>query len=78
MTVIAYYVPHNQGIAAGIITGPRFDSGSDLVDLYEVDASIKSFNAVAEAEAWLDQEAGDELELQEVPGGLRSTINDTH
>jgi hypothetical protein len=51
--IVAYYVPHNEGVESGIIDGPGFDSGFTLVDLYEVDASIRSFDTREEAEAWL-------------------------
>jgi hypothetical protein len=51
--VVAFDVPHNEGLEQGIITGPGFDSGTALVDLYEVDAQIKSFATVEEARDWL-------------------------
>jgi hypothetical protein len=51
--VVAFYVPHNEGVETGIIDGPGFDSGTRLVDLYEVDGEIASFATKEEAQAWL-------------------------
>jgi hypothetical protein len=53
--VVAFFVPHNDGTEKGIIDGPGFHSGATLVDLYEVDAEIASFETREEAEAWLDK-----------------------
>lgn len=50
--VVAFTVPHNEGLEWGIIDGPGFDSGLSLVDLYEVDAQIRSFATREEAEQW--------------------------
>jgi len=51
--VVAYYMPHNDGVESGILDGPGQDSGLDLVDLYEVDGVIKTFANRAEADEWL-------------------------
>lgn len=55
--IVAYFVPHNDGVEFGIITGPGFDTDISLVDLYEVDATIKSFDGdgtdLWEATTWL-------------------------
>lgn len=58
--VVAYFIPHNDGVQGGIINDPGFDSGLSLVDLYEVDGSIESFDDHEQAEAWLKKKfAGD-------------------
>jgi hypothetical protein len=78
--VVAFRVPHNEGLIAGIITGPEFDTGTDLVDLYEVDATIKSFATEDEARAWLlgDEELAEfeELDLEPVSGGFLAKQGD--
>lgn len=77
--IVAFHVPHNEGVQAGIITSPGFDSETSLVDLYEVDASIKSFDTLAEAQDWLKEvyENDDEdLDFTEVPGGLVASKSD--
>jgi hypothetical protein len=51
--VVAYYMPHNDGVESGILDGPGQDSGLDLVDLYEVDGVIKTFANRTEADEWL-------------------------
>ena len=56
--VVAYYMPHNDGVETGILDGPGQDTGTDLVDLYEVDGVIRTFSDKAEAEAWLAQKRG--------------------
>ena len=53
--VVAYYMPHNEGVESGILDKPGQDTGLDLVDLYEVDGKIATFNNKAEAEAWLEE-----------------------
>lgn len=52
--VVAYHVPHNDGVESGVITESGFDSGTSLVDLYEVDATIRSFDSEDEACVWLN------------------------
>lgn len=52
--VVAFDVPHSEGVEQGIIDGPGYDVDG-LVDLYEVDASIKSFATKDEAETWLSK-----------------------
>ena len=51
--VVAYYMPHNDGVESGVLDRPGQDTGIDLVDLYEVDGIIKTFNDSKEAERWL-------------------------
>jgi len=51
--VVAYYMPHNDGVESGILDQPGQDSGLDLVDLYEVDGVIKTFATRPEADVWL-------------------------
>lgn len=69
--IVAYRVPHNEGVEMGIITGPGFDSGTNLVDLYEVDAKVQSFETLDQAIDWHEEEdAEGKLEWESVPGGL--------
>lgn len=51
--VVAYYIPHNEGVESGIFDKPGQDTGLDLVDLYEVDGMIKTFNNREQARLWL-------------------------
>ena len=51
--VVAYYFPHNDGIEVGILTESGQDTGTALVDLYEVDGAIRTFAERVDAEAWL-------------------------
>lgn len=51
--VVAYHFPHNDGIEYGVLDAPGQDSGHSLVDLYEADGSIRTFETRAGAEAWL-------------------------
>jgi hypothetical protein len=53
--VVAYYMPHNEGVESGILDKPGQDTGLDLVDLYEVDGKVATFRNKAEAEAWLQE-----------------------
>lgn len=52
--IVAFYIPHNDGVEAGLITEAGFDSGTRLVDLYEVDGEIRSFETKEEAQEWLE------------------------
>lgn len=69
--IVAFHHPHNEGLEAGIITGPGFTSGNALVDTHEVDASIASFDTEAEARTWLRDQlaAGEQLNLVPTQGG---------
>jgi hypothetical protein len=61
--IVAYYFPHNEGIESGILTEPGQDTGTKLVDLYEVDGQIKTFNTWVEANEWLQSKLnGDVME----------------
>ena len=51
--VVAYYMPHNEGIETGILDTAGQDTGLDLVDLYEVDGQIATFATRPEAKEWL-------------------------
>ncbi len=53
--VVAYDVPHNDGREQGILDGPDQDTGHALVDLYEVDAQIRTFVNRRAAQNWLDE-----------------------
>ena len=57
--VVAFYVPHNEGVVTGIIDGPNQEGGSDLIDLYEVDMQIRSFSTRRAAEQWLSTHLND-------------------
>jgi hypothetical protein len=56
--VVAYYMPHNDGVESGILDTPGQSTGTDLVDLYEVDGQIRTFENRAEAEEWLTKKIG--------------------
>lgn len=64
--------PHNEGCVTAVITGPEFDSGSLLVDAYEVDATLKSVATMAEVNlALADMDGVPSTEgFETVPGGL--------
>lgn len=51
--IVAYHFPHNDGIEYGVLDAPGQDTGLNLVDLYEADGSIRTFETRADAEAWL-------------------------
>jgi hypothetical protein len=53
--VVAYFMPHNEGIEQGILDQPGQDTGLTLVDLYEVDGVIRSFADRDEAVKWLEK-----------------------
>ena len=52
--VVAYYMPHNDGIEFGIFDKPGQTTGANLIDLYEVDGEIMTFNDMTEARQWLN------------------------
>lgn len=51
--VVAYYMPHNDGTESGILDKPGQDTGLDLIDLYEVDGKIATFDNAEQARTWL-------------------------
>jgi hypothetical protein len=53
MMVVAYYFPHNDGTEYGIFDEPGESTNLTLVDIYEVDGVIRTFETVSEAETWL-------------------------
>lgn len=70
--IVAYYIPHNDGVEAGILTKSGQSTGLTLVDLYEVDGEIRSFETLEEADAWirghsLDPNQPDPTEIFEEP-----------
>ena len=68
--VVVFYHPHNEGTVFGLITGTGFDTGTALVDGYEVDATIKSFDTEDEAREYLiDEHDADLSMLESVAGG---------
>lgn len=54
--IVAFHIPHNEGIVYGIFTKPNLDTGLLLVDLYEVDGQIKTFENVDQARDWLAED----------------------
>jgi len=52
--VVAFFMPHNDGVEADLITEAGYNSGTELVDMYEVDGVIRSFANEAEARQWLN------------------------
>lgn len=52
--VVAYWMPHNDGLETGVMDQPGQTTGLDLVDLYEVDGQIRTFADRTEAEQWLE------------------------
>lgn len=71
--VVAYHIPHNEGIEYGIFTEPGNSTGLTLVDLYEVDGQIQTFETVEEAEMWLNEE-----HVRGVPGPGHVEPNKLH
>jgi hypothetical protein len=53
--VVAYFFPHNEGVESGILDKPGQDTGLSLVDLYEVDGEIRTFDDRSEAVTWLEK-----------------------
>src|ERR1700722_5278724 len=51
--VIAFHVPHNEGVVYGIFTKPGLDTKLTLVDLYEVDGRLQTFENFDQALEWL-------------------------
>jgi hypothetical protein len=82
--VVAYHVPHNEGVEYGIFTKSGQDTNLTLVDLYEVDGRIRTFDTVEEAQEWLrtyglDEVTPDQLFRTENIGGyLCATCSNTH
>ncbi len=56
--VVAYYMPHNDGVEKGILEKPGDNTGLTLVDLYEVDGEIRAFETWSEAMNWLADKGG--------------------
>lgn len=53
--VVGFHFPHNEGVVYGIFTEADQDTNLLLVDLYEVDGRIRTFNEMTEAQQWLGQ-----------------------
>jgi len=51
--VVAFHVPHNEGVVYGIFTKPGLDTKLTLVDRYEVDGRMQTFENVDKALEWL-------------------------
>jgi hypothetical protein len=56
--IVAYYISHNEGVEHGILENPGDATGSECIDLSEVDAEIQAFATKAEALAWLNMQPG--------------------
>lgn len=54
--VVAFHFPHNEGVVYGIFDRAGETTNLSLVDLYEVDGQIQTFETVAEAQHWLAYE----------------------
>lgn len=65
--IVAYYIPHNDGVEAGILTESGQSTGLTLVDLYEVDGEIRSFETYDDATAWIDGHRNESTEVFEDP-----------
>lgn len=62
---VAIHHPTNDGTYVAIIDGPGFDSGTELADGYEVDAHVRSFATVEEAEAWV-VDTGSDVDINDM------------
>jgi hypothetical protein len=52
--VVAYWISHNDGVEKGILDGPGQKTPEfALIDLYEVDGVIRTFETREEAKGWL-------------------------
>lgn len=51
--VVAFHFPHNEGVVYGIFNNAGQDTKLALVDLYEVDGKIKTFEDLTDAQQWL-------------------------
>jgi hypothetical protein len=56
--VVAFHFPHNEGVVYGIFDRAGETTNLSLVDLYEVDGQIQTFETVAEAQHWLAKDHG--------------------
>jgi hypothetical protein len=57
--IVAYFIPHNEGIETGIITKAGQTTADALIDLSEVDGVITSFETLDEARAWIKSRLDD-------------------
>ncbi len=53
--IVAFHFPHNEGVVYGIFTEPGQDTKLTLVDLYEVDGRLRTFENVEAAREWLSE-----------------------
>ena len=61
--IVAYFGTHVEGVESGILDAPGQDSQLSLIDLYEADITVRTFETREEADRWLDerhQEVDDE------------------
>jgi hypothetical protein len=73
--VVAYYLPHNEGVESGILDAPGQTTGLDLVDLYEVDGEIRTFENRQDAEGWLQEKGtGRQPTASQTPPDARWTV----
>ena len=56
--VVAFHVPHNEGLVYGIFTEPDQTTNLALVDLYEVDGQVRTFANFEDAEKWVREPHG--------------------
>lgn len=56
--VVGFHFPHNEGVVYGIFDRAGETTNLSLVDLYEVDGQIQTFNDVNDARLWLVKDHG--------------------
>jgi hypothetical protein len=64
--VVAFHVPHNEGVVYGIFTKANQDTALLLVDLYEVDGRIRTFDNFQDAVVWLSEYGLNNVEADRV------------
>lgn len=61
--IVAYHIDHNEGVESGILE--KVGDSVAFSDLYEVDGAVRIFANRDDAQAWLDDEGGDDVENNE-------------
>ena len=54
--IVAYHFSHNEGIEQGTIDAAGQTTGAQLVDMYEADGEIRTFDTKEQADAWLREQ----------------------
>lgn len=68
--VVGFHFPHNEGVVYGIFDNAGQDTKLALVDLYEVDGKVETFETVKEAQQWLGSYAAVAAQGEVKPGIL--------